>query len=107
MNPSYDSATVRAQVEGDIDRLFAPWALGRPENWKPDPTTKLVIALGYWLDAELRSLDIDDEGRKIQLLHFNRWSRSVDDLFGLAAETMNDAVAGRIDRDRKPHRRWG
>ena len=50
----YAAADVHRAVEADIDRLFAPWTLNRPENWKPDPATLALIALGYWLDEELR-----------------------------------------------------
>ena len=56
---------------------------------------------------EMTRLGLDELGRKTQEHQFNRYSRSTESLFGLAADIMNDTVAGRIDRDRTPHHRWG
>ncbi len=104
---TYTAQSVKDVVSREAERLFAPWAVNRHEGWTPGQRTQDVIGIGTWMDEELRRLNIDDEGRKIQLWYFNRWSRSVDDLFECAAEAMNDAVEGRIDRQRRPHRRWG
>jgi hypothetical protein len=104
---TYTARDIKDVVNNDTVRLFAPWAVGRPEGWQPDSRTKDIVCVAAWMDEELRRLHIDDEGRKIQLWYFNRWTRSVDDVFEVAAEAMNAAVEDRIDRQRNPHKRWG
>lgn len=110
-NMTYDGAGVRASIEADRARLFASYAEGRPPGWTVDQWTKDFVCLSIWLREELtRALGPDDvAGRKAEENEFYRRSRgSYDpDLFELAASIMNDAVAGNIDRERLPHRRWG
>ena len=52
-------------------------------------------------------MQLDDVGRKVQEDQFNRMSRTLDDVFELAARIMNDTLEDKIDRNRRPHRRWG
>lgn len=102
----YSAENVRAAVMADEERLFAAWSANRPEGWSVDPRTKATVCIGHWMREELAKL-VGDEDRRIQLNAFNRHSRSDDDLYELAAQILNDAAEGKIDRDRKPHRRWG
>lgn len=67
----------------------------------------MLVCLGHWLDEELTRIQIDDTIRRLALWMYNRYSRSDEDLFELAAQVMNDAMGGKIDPTRKPHRRWG
>lgn len=103
----YTAKGIKAMVESERGRLFASYAEGRPPNWVCDQQTKDIVCLSVWLREELTRLGIDELGRKIQEGEFNRYSRSDPDLFVLAAEVMNNALANRIDRNRRPHRRWG
>ena len=102
----FQPASVRAAVDADIDRLFAPWAEGRPANWAPDPMTKRLVALGYFLDEELRRLGCSEADRKIQLAKYNRLSRTYD-IWQVAVECLNDVLDGTVEQGRVPHRRWG
>ena len=104
---TYKADEVRLEVERDRERLFASYSSNRPPNWSCDLRTRDVVCLSVWLDEELTRLGLDDLGRRTQTNQFNRFSRSEDDVFELAARIMNDAVAGDIDRHRRPHRRWG
>lgn len=104
---SYTADLVREAVRKDFDRLFESYSTGRPENWIVNQRTKDVISISVWLREELTRVGVDDLGRRTQEGFFNRYSRSDDDLFELAAQLMNDALAGNIDRFRKTHRRWG
>lgn len=52
-------------------------------------------------------MQISDEDRRTQEAMFNRYSRSDLDIYFLAASVLNDALDGKIDTDRKTHRRWG
>lgn len=102
---NYNASQIRTLVEADIDSLFAPWAANRQPGWTPDPATKILVALGYWVDKELAQL-CSDEDRRTQLWKYNRLSRTYD-VFEVAAEVMNDALSGNIEKNRRGHRRWG
>ena len=104
---AYDADTVTAQVAPQLDRLFAPWRVGRPDGWIPDPRTKELVCIGLWLREELTRLGLSDTDRKTQEGYYHRHSRSDENLYELAAKVLNDAVAGDIPQNRKPHRRWG
>ena len=103
----YTEDAVRTVVVAAEERLFAPWREGRPETWRPSTQTKDMVCVGFWLREELTRLGFSDDDRKIQEAKFHRWSRSRLDVFLLAAELLNEALEGEIERDRKPHRRWG
>ncbi len=103
----YTAEEVRRVFETEGDRLFAPWAVGRPEGWVPDPRTKELIALGYWIGEQLVALGCNEDDRKTQESFYNRWSRSEHDLYALAAETLNTVLDGKVEQGRIPLRRWG
>lgn len=103
----YTPTAIREAVLNDIPRLFAPYSEGRGPNWSTDTRTKEVLCLTQWLREEMTRLNLDDLGRITQEGEFNRVSRSCPDVFEAAAEVMNAVVEDRIDRYRKPHRRWG
>jgi hypothetical protein len=102
----YDALFIKRDVLAKIDELFTPWSIGRPETWVPSPDTKNLIALGYWLDDELKKVCVDDADRRTQLLKFNRLSRTYD-IWETAAECINDVIDGTVEKNHKSHRRWG
>lgn len=104
---TYTRDQIQAQIVSDETRLFASYSSNRPANWTVDTQTKNTVCLSVWMREELTRIGVDEQGRKVQENAFNRHSRSDPDLFALAADLMNDAVSGNIDRDRIPHRRWG
>jgi len=87
--------------------LFASYAANRPENWAVNQRTHDLICISVWMREELTAMQLDDVGRKVQEDQFNRMSRTLDDVFELAARIMNDTLEDKIDRNRRPHRRWG
>lgn len=103
----YTRESVFLEIESDRESLFAHWSRGRPSNWSCDPRTRDLICTAEWLKRKLRSLVPDEIGRHVLESQFHRFSRSEDDLFSLAARIVNDAADDKIDRDRRPHRRWG
>jgi hypothetical protein len=102
----YTAAGIRTLVEADLTRLFAPWAVGRPEGWVPDPSTRSLVALGYWLSEELAKVCKSEDDRRTQLWKFNRHSRTYD-IWETAAECMNDVLDDNVEQKRRGHRRWG
>jgi hypothetical protein len=103
----YTAEEVRREVGKHFHRLFAPYAVGRPETWVPDPRTKDLVSIGYWITEQLVALGVNDNDRRTQQQFYSRWSRSDDDLFDLAARTLNTVLDGKVEQDRVPHRRWG
>lgn len=102
----YAAASIEAIVVADVDRLFAPWAVGRPTRYSPDPATKRLVALGYWLREELSRLGCNVADIHTQLWKYNRMSRSYD-VWQVAAECLNDVLDNKVEQNRVPHRRWG
>ena len=107
MTERYTSESIRALVEKDRERLFAPWAVGRQEGWIPDPRMKDLITISYWLSEELLRLGANEADRKTQQSYYHRWSRSEEYLWVLAARILNMVLDGAVEQDRIPHRRWG
>lgn len=102
----YTLEGIRSAVTADIDRLFAPWMVGRSENYVADRSTKNLISLSFWLDEELRRLGCNEADRKTQLRKYNRLSRSYD-VWESAAECLNDVLEGNVEQGGRRHRRWG
>ena len=101
----YSADDIKQIVISDIDRLFAPWKIGRSENYSVDSATKQLIALNYWLREELAKLCNEDDSRT-QQWKYNRLSRTYD-IWETAAEVMNEVIEGRVEQHRFGHRRWG
>lgn len=102
---TWTAALVKAAVDADIDRLLQPWMVGRPANYTMDQASRYTVATGYWLNEQLSAI-CNDTDRKTQGGKFHRQSRTYD-IFETAAECMNEAIEGRVEQNRKPHRRWG
>jgi len=102
----YTAAKIRQTVEADVDRLFAPWMVGRPETYSPSPDMKSLVALGYWLNEELSRICPDEDDRRTQEWKYNRLSRTYD-IWDTAAECLNDVLEGNVEKNRRGHRRWG
>lgn len=103
----YTAYEVKVAVDSDRSRLFGSYEVGRPTGWACDQRTKDLVCLSLWLREEMTRIGLDDLGRIVLEGEFNRYSRSDQDLFELAAGIMNKAMTGQIDRDRRTHRRWG
>jgi hypothetical protein len=106
MHERYTACSIRDAVVTDIDRLFAPWRQGRSETYTPDPATKELVALGYWLREELARVVANEVDSRTQQLKYNRLSRTYD-IWETAAECLNDVLDGNVQQDRRAHRRWG
>lgn len=97
--------SVKEQVDLNLERLLAPWMVGRPDGYSMSSDARYAVAVGRWLDEQLRTL-CNDEDRKTQGWKFSRLSRSYD-IFAAAAECLNEALQGTVEQGRRPHRRWG
>ncbi len=102
---TYTAEEVKRLVEAELDALLSPWMVGRPATYAMDSASKRTVATGYWLDRELGKV-CNDADRKTQCWKYNRLCRTYD-VFEVAAEVMNEALAGDVEQNRKPHRRWG
>ena len=106
MTERWTAERVKEEVVRDRERLFAPYSSGRPAGWNCDPRTKDLACVEVWLREQLQII-CDDTDRRTQQSYFNRWARSREDLFELAAETLNIVFDGNVEQGRIPHRRWG
>jgi len=107
VNKVYTVEQIKFEVDRDSERLFQSYSTNRPENWSTDTRTRQLICLGHWLHEELVKLNVDDLGRRVQELQYNRRSRSEEDLFLLVTTIMNETIDDKIDRNRVAHKRWG
>lgn len=103
----YTAESVKEAVEAKREELFAPYAIGRPDNWTCDLRTKDLVCIGNWLPTELTAIGINDTDRRTQQWKYNRESRSDLDLWQCAADIMNESLDGKIEQNRVPHHRWG
>jgi hypothetical protein len=103
----YTPEFVRAEVDKDIDRLFALYAVGRSPNWMCDQATKNLVTVGNWLAEELTRLGCSDKDRIEQQQFYNRLSRSKEAVWWIAATALNQVLDGKVPQNRRPHRRWG
>ena len=94
---AWRSQDVKVAFENEAERLFAPWTVGRQPGWTCDTRTKNLVVLGLWLREELTAMGLSEADRKAQEWFFDRKARAEDDLFALAALTLNNAHEGKID----------
>jgi hypothetical protein len=107
MSLEYYTATgVQFCVLIDIERLFAPWLVGRSPNYNADTATKNTIALGYWLEEELTRIGANDADRRTCVWKYNRLGRTYD-IWDTGAAVLNDFIDGNVEQNRRGHRRWG
>jgi hypothetical protein len=98
---------VKLAVEKDRERLFHPYTVGRPLGWSTDLRTRDLIAIGNFISEEVVRLGANEDDRRTQQQFYNRWSRSEDNLWDLAARTLNAVIAGEVEQNRVGHHRWG
>lgn len=102
----YTAAGIKAAVDLDKERYFAPWLVGRSATYVADSNTVYTVATGYFLEEELQRLGVNDADRITQAWKYNRFSRTYD-IFETAAECLNDVLDGTVEKNRIGHRRWG
>lgn len=94
-------------IDKNRQTLFESYKVGRQEGWSCDSRTKDAICIEVWMRQELTSLHLHEHECRTAIDIFNRFARSEEDLFGLAAQIMNDATSRKINVYRRGHRRWG
>lgn len=96
MNHTADS--VRLDVEPHRARLLESLYLNQPANYSPDQRTKDLWVLGGWIDQCCHlNPDISNDMRLRAGSFFNRKARAAEDLFVLAAVSLNLAIAGTVE----------
>jgi hypothetical protein len=96
---TYTADSIRAAIHQSTkwDIYIARLAVGQSPTWICDQRTADLFCLSQWLIEELTAIGLSDDDRKAQQRFFNRKSRATDDLYQLAAQTINDALRGNID----------
>ena len=98
MTNLYTTDSVRTSLAAKYDTYFAQLSVGQSSTWKCDQRTADLYCLGQWLIDELTLLGCPDEDRRKQQWHFNRKCRAEDDIFAVAAKSVNDFLEGNIDK---------
>jgi hypothetical protein len=94
----YTAESVRQSLQPKWDTYYAALAVGQSPTWICDQRTKELWCLARWLMDELKALGCPEEDSKAQQRFFNRKSRATDELYGLAAITINGFLTGNIDK---------
>ena len=79
-------------------RWFKKLAVGQSETWILDARTMELFGLSQLVMEQLILLACPDEDRQRQQWFFNRKSRALDELFSLAALTINNFLDGNVDK---------
>ena len=93
-------ADVRRLYHSNYRRWFKKLAVGQSETWVPDERTMELFGLSQLVMEQLTLLACPDEDRLRQQWFFNRKSRAEDNLFSVAALTINNFLEGKIDNYR-------
>lgn len=97
---------VARMSEADVKRIFHSnyrrWykmlAVGQSERWQCDARTIELFGLSHLVMEQLTLLACPDEDRRRQQWFFNRKARALENLFALAALTINNFLSGNIDQ---------
>lgn len=93
----YTADSVRESLKPKWDTYFAKLAVGQSPTWKCDQRTAELFCLSQWIMDELTALKCPDADRIKQQRFFNRKCRALDDLYELAAVTINMFLTGNVD----------
>ena len=97
----YSSTLVKESVTASHQRYLAKLTDGQPSNWSCDQRTSDLFCIGQWVMEELLvNPKCSDEQRRDVQSYFNRNARGEEDLFELAARSMNLFLEGKIERYR-------
>jgi hypothetical protein len=96
----YTADSVREAVQPKWDGYFYKLALGQALSWKCDQRTAELFCLNQWIMEELITLECPHEARIAQQQFFNRKCRALNDLYELAAVTVNMFLTGNIDQSK-------
>ena|SRR5271166_5880234 len=93
----FTTETVRTSLAPKWDGYYAKLAIGQSPTWICDERTKELFCLSQWIMEELMLRKCPDEDRIRQQRFFNRKARATEDLYELAATTLNGFLTGKID----------
>lgn len=102
----YTPDAVRKSLNPKWDTYYAKLAIGQSPTWKCDQRTAELFCLSQWLIDELMVLNCPQEDRLDVQNFFNRKSRAEDDLYEVAARSVNSFLNGKIERFRKFQRHY-
>lgn len=94
----YTADSVRESIKPKWEGYYAKLSAGQSPTWKCDERTADLFCLAQWLMDELALIGLNDDDRRAQQRFFNRKQRATDDIYDLAAQTMNNALDGNIDK---------
>lgn len=94
---TYTRYSILVSITSKLPYYYTKLSIGQSPNWIPDKRTLELFSISQWLIEELTSLKCSEDCRHRQLWFFNRKSRSEEDLYVLAALTLNNLLEGKVD----------
>lgn len=94
----YTPESVFQSLAPKYDEYFAKLAVGQNENWKCDQRASDLFCIQQWLREELIAIKCPDADRLDVQFFFNRKARAEEDLYQLAAQSINSYLLGTIER---------
>jgi transposase-like protein len=93
----YTVDMVKTSLALQWDHYYAQLAIGQSPTWKCDERTATLYCLSQWVMNVLIELNCPQEDR-LKLQNFwNRKSRAEDELYAVAALTINNFLQGKIE----------
>jgi hypothetical protein len=93
----YTADMVKTSLALQWDHYYAQLAIGQSPTWKCDERTATLYCLSQWVMNVLIELNCPQEDR-LKLQNFwNRKSRAEDELYAVAALTINNFLQGKIE----------
>lgn len=94
----FTAEMVRESLIYKQPKYYAKLAVGQPSTWVPDERTKELFYLSQWVMDILILKNCPHDARISQQRFFNRKARATEDLYELAAITVNNFLTGNIDQ---------
>lgn len=96
--PPFTAESVKTALIQKWDAYYTKLSTGQSPTWKCDHRTVELWCLSQYLNEKLMMLSATDEDRRAQLLYWNQKSRAENDLYALAALTLNNFCENKINR---------
>lgn len=93
----YTRYNILRSITPRLPSYYSKLAVGQSPTWIPDVRTLELFSISQWLIDELISLGCSEDDRHKQMWFWNRKSRSEEDLYTLAALTLNNLIEGKVD----------
>ena len=93
----YTRYSIQRSITPKLPYYYSKLAVGQSPTWVPDQRTLQLFSISQWLIEELNILGCSEDDRHRQMWFWSRKSRAEEDLYTLAALTLNNLIEGKVD----------